>query len=128
MTVATVIAAAVTHVDNVAGILRVYSDPPDSLNEFPCAVVYARDGRMGERMGKGVCDHRDTVIIVEVYHARQVLPQAVNASKAWPDLLMAELLTSSTLNILYPINWRAGPLQYNDNTHFGIRFEITVRE
>lgn len=128
MTVASVVAAAVTHVDNVAGILRVYSDPPDSVNDFPCALVYARDGRMGERVGKGVCDHRDTVIIIEVYHARQVLPQAVNASKVWPDLLMAELLPSSTLNIQYPITWRMGPLRYNDDTYFGVHFEVTVRE
>lgn len=128
MSVASAVAAVVTHVDNLTGLNRVYSAPPDSLNQFPCAVVYARSAEMGNRIGKGVCDASLITVIVEVHHSRQILPAAVAASLVWPDLLFAELQTSSTLDVMYPLTWTAGLLKYAAEDHYGIRFEITVRD
>lgn len=128
MTVASVVAAVVDHVDNMAGLKRVYSAPPDSLNQFPCAVVYARSAQMGERLGKGICDNSIITVVVEVHHSRQILPAAVTASLVWPDLLFAELMASNTLDVMYPLTWTAGLLKYAAEDHYGIRFEIQVRD
>lgn len=128
MTIAATVDAMVTHVQALTGLKRVFDDPPDSMSEFPCAVVYALRGEMGHRIGKGVCASGEHVIVVEIHHARQVLPQAVAASQTWPDQLFAQMLGSSTLNVQYPVRYEAGALEYNKETHYGVRFEITVRD
>lgn len=128
MSVASTVEAVVAHVDNLAGLNRVYDKPPDSLNQFPCAVVYARTGQIGARTGNGVCGSSLITVVVEVHHSRQILPSAVAASLVWPDLLLAELQSGSTLNVMYPVNWTAGLLKYATEEHYGVRFEITVRD
>lgn len=127
MSLATVVDAVATHVQALTGMKRVYADPPDSMSEFPCAIVYAQSGEMGHRIGKGLCASGEHVIVVEIHHARQVLPQAVAASQVWPDLLFTQLQGSSTLNVLYPVRYVAGALEYGKEVHYGVRFEITVR-
>jgi hypothetical protein len=122
------VAAVVDHVDNMTGLKRTYDAPPDSINLFPAAVVYARSAQMGERIGKGVCDASIITVVVEVHHSRQILPAAVAASLVWPDLLFAELQASTTLDVMYPLNWTAGLLKYAAEDHYGIRFEIQVRD
>lgn len=128
MSVVSVVDAVVAHATALTGLKRAYSDPPDSLNMFPCAVVYARSAQMGQREGKGVCTNSEIVVVVEIHHSRQVLPQAVAASQVWPDLLFAALLASSTVDVMYPLTWTAGLLRYGSEDHYGVRFEITVRD
>lgn len=127
MTVATVVDAVVVHVAAMTGIKKVYGDPPDSINLFPSAIVYARSGHLGTRQGRGVCTRAEHVVIVEVHHSRQLLPKAVSDAQAWPDLLAAQLWASTTIEV-QSATWVAGALQYNNETHYGIRFEITVRD
>lgn len=129
MSVSALVSTIATATGNLTGIKRVYADPPDSMNQFPCAIVYAARGELGKRAGRGVAGNSDHVIAVEIHHARQVLPQAVQASRAWPDEMLAQLLAlAATLDIQYPVTYQAQALRYGDEMHYGIRFEITVRE
>lgn len=129
MTVAALVSSIRTCVQGIPGLKRVHSDPVEAMNEFPCAIVYAARGELGKRAGRGIAANNDHVIAVEIHHARQVLPQAVATSQAWPDQLLAQLTAqAATLNIQYPVTYQAGVLRYADEVHYGIRFEITVRE
>lgn len=110
----------------VPGLKRVYTDPPESISEFPCAVVYLKSGEMTEN---APCFHD---FVADIYHARQVLPQAVNEAKVWPDRVLYALKANFRLNgsiehIVYPIRYESAALQYNDMTHYGVRFRVRVK-
>ena len=110
----------------VPGLKRVYTDPPESISEFPCAVVYLKSGEMTHA---GQCFHD---FVADIYHARQVLPQAVNEAKVWPDRVFSVLKANYRLNnsvdhIVYPIRYEAVAMQYNEMTHYGIRFKVQIK-
>lgn len=125
--------AAITNLNQLvaglSGLVRVYSDPPESISEFPAALTYIGQGEMTATAAGGYSLH---TLIVEIYHARQVLAQAVNEAKVWPDRLYAALKADETLggavsHVVWPIRYQALPLPYNDLIHFGVRFTIQVK-
>ncbi len=110
----------------VPGLKRVYTDPPESISEFPCAVVYLKSGEMTEN---APCFHD---FVADIYHAREMLPQAVNDAKVWSDRVFTALKANFRLNnsiehIVYPIRYEASGLQYNAVTHYGVRFRVRVK-
>ncbi len=116
-------------VSGLTGLKRVFDDPPESISEFPSAIVYSANGEMTATAAGGVSLH---TLIVEIYHARQVLPQAVDASKVWPDRMFAALKADMTLggavsHIVWPIAYKAGPMRYYEAVHYGVQFEVTVK-
>lgn len=116
-------------VTTLDGITRVYTDPPESLNEFPCAFVVADLGEMTDTSAGGYSLH---TLVVEIFHARTVLAQAVDGAKVWPDRMFAALradprLGGAVSHIRWPMTYRAGALTYNGNTHYGMRFNVTVK-
>jgi hypothetical protein len=129
MSLETAIAALVTIMDSVVG-LRVYDDPPESLSEFPAAMVYPLRGDM-EIPSWGMAKSLHTLAL-DIYHARTTLPQAVADTKQWPGVVLGLLHDYPTLNstvdaIVWPVSYRVRPMQYNQAMHFGVRFEITVK-
>ncbi|MBV6425329.1 MAG: hypothetical protein NAOJABEB_03146 [Steroidobacteraceae bacterium] len=127
MTVAEQVVELATQLDTLSGLRRVYTYPPESMSAFPCAVVYAQSGGMGTRVRDAWCDDATNVLIVEVHQSRQVLAKAVEASYPWIDAVYELVKTSAGLHVLSPVRWLAGALQWNDEVHYGIKFEITVR-
>jgi len=133
MSLATTITALRTVIDTIPN-LRVYADPPESINEFPSAIVYSLDGVYQ----LGSADHNRTyhTLIVDIYHARQMLPQAIDSAKAWPDLVygvIRDALTAGTLDVVATggraeINYRTMSLPYGEIVHFGVRFTIRLKE
>ncbi len=116
-------------VSALSGLSKAYTDPPESINEFPSAIVYPASGEMTATAAGGISVH---TLVVEIYHSRQVLPEAVDASKVWPDLMYAALKADQSLggavsHIVWPMLYRVGPLRYNEQTHFGVRFEVKVK-
>lgn len=116
-------------VATMTGLTRVYTDPPESLNEFPCAFVVADSGEMSDSGAGGYSLH---TLAVEVFHSRTVIAQAVDGAKAWPDRMFAALradprLGGSVSHVRWPMTWQAGALTYNGITHYGMRFRITVK-
>lgn len=118
-----------TTLATMTGLKRTYADPPESINEFPSLIVYSQRGEMHFSAAGG---HSLHTLIADVYHARQVLPEAVDAAKVWPDLAYAILKDNETLggavsHVVGPLGYQTLPLQYNQNLHFGVRFTITVK-
>jgi hypothetical protein len=118
-----------TAVASMAGLTRVYTDPPASLSEFPCAFVVASNGEMSDSGAGGYSLH---TIAVEIYQSPNITAQAVDGAKVWPDRMFAALKAAPTLggavsHVRWPITYRALGLVYNNVTHYGMRFEITVK-
>lgn len=124
MSLDAVIDAMRVHVGNLTGLKRVYDDPPESLNEFPCANVYAGRGTMEANAAGGRSFH---TVIIDVYESRTVLAEAMDRAKVWPDRMFAELKGATDLHIVWPMNYRAAAIEYNAITHYGVRFEVQVK-
>jgi len=129
MTLAAAIDGLRTAVEGMTGLTRVYTDPPASLSEFPCAFVVAAAGEMSDSGAGGIAFH---TIAIEIYQAPNITAQAVDAAKVWPDRVFAALkadplLGGSVTHIRWPLTYRALGLQYNNVTHYGMRFEVTVK-
>jgi hypothetical protein len=115
----------------VAGLRRVYDDPPGSINEFPSAIVFASSGELSDTGMGALALH---TIIVEVYQDPAVTAAAIDAAKVWPDNVLTAIRDDPTLggavaHIRYPITYRMGPLQYNggQQPHYGVTFNITAK-
>ena len=118
-----------TAVAGMAGLTRVYDDPPASLSEFPCAFVVAASGEMSDTGAGGIAFH---TIAIEIYQAPNITAQAVDGAKVWPDRVFAALRTDPTLDgtvthIRWPITYQALGLTYNNVVHYGMRFNVTVK-
>jgi hypothetical protein len=124
MTLSTVISTVRTHVAALTGIARVYDDPPESLSEYPCAIVYGFRGNYEANAAGGRSFH---TVVVEIHHTRQVLPEAMDAAKVWPDRVYAELKAATDLHIVWPMPYQLGGLQYGNETHYGARFELQCK-
>ena len=115
----------------VAGLRRVYDDPPGSINEFPSAIVFAASGELSDSGMGALALH---TLIVEVYQDSTITAQAIDAAKAWPDSVLTAIRDDPTLggnvaHVRYPVTYRMGPLQYNGNQqpHYGVSFSVTVK-
>ena len=130
MSLSAAITQLVTVAGNISGVSRAYSDPPESISQFPAALVYAGRGTL-EGISGGMSRHLHT-IRVDILSSRQNLPQSVSESKGWPDALMAGLRADETLSgavsaIVWPVTYEATAIPYNALTHYGMRFEVTVK-
>ena len=129
MTVERIVDELVSLLETVEGLKRVYADPPEAISEFPSAIVYVASGTM-EFLATG--GHSLHSVVVEIYHGRQVLPQAVDEAKVWPDRIFAALKSDQHLNgaashIVWPFQYRASALRYGTLVHYGMRFEVTYK-
>lgn len=124
-----------TALSAMTGLKRTYDDPPESISDFPSLIVYSKSGTMLYTASGGYSLH---ALVAEVYLSRQVLPEAIDAAKVWPDRVYAILKADQTLggavsHVVWDTQTGLGlryqmlPLQYNQNLHFGVRFEITVK-
>ena len=130
MSLSAAIGRLVTVASGISGVKRAYSQPPESISEFPAAIVYASRGTL-EGISSGLSRHLHTIRI-DILSSRQQLPQAVAESEGWPDALMTGLRADETLNstvsaIVWPVIYEATAMQYNAVTHYGLRFDVTVK-
>lgn len=133
MSLATTITALRTAIDTISG-LRVYADPPESINEFPSAIIYSSDGTYD--LGSANHSRAYHMVVVDVYLARQLLPQAIDSAKAWPTAVYDAVKTAYAAGSIDVVatggqaafTYRSGPMRYNDIDHFGVRFMIRLKE
>lgn len=130
MSLSSAITQLVSVAGSLSGISRAYSDPPESISDFPAAVVYAERGTLTQ-VSDGLGRNLHTIRI-DLYTSRQQLPEAVNSSRGWPDALHSALAADETLNgtvsaIVWPVTYQAIAAQYNNLVHYGMRFEVTVK-
>jgi hypothetical protein len=115
---------------DLPNIQRAHSNPPNSLNQLPALLVYPSSGTF-EAVSHGLGRAIHT-ISVEIIHARQSLPSAVEQVRKWPEEVYRILLQNPTLeesvqHIVWPVTYRILPLRYGSDVFFGIRFEIKVK-
>jgi len=130
MSLAAAVTALVTVAGGGSGVVRAYSDPPESISEFPAALIYAQSGTL-EGVSRGLSRNMHQVRI-DILSERTQLPQAVNEAKAWPDSLLGRLRADETLGgavsgIVWPVTYEAIAMQYNALTHYGMRFVVPVK-
>jgi hypothetical protein len=109
--------------------LRIYDEPPESINEFPCLFCYVGGGQMSQV--EATWAEGTHSITVEILLARYILPIAVYRAKQYPSQIFALLSQNQTLNstvhhIIYPIRYETLPLEYSDGDYYGIRFSVEI--
>ena len=117
---------------STSGLKRVHGDPPESLSEFPAAVLYAVEGEISDvSVGLGRDFH---VIAIDVYLSRTMIADAAAAVQTWVDSVGGLLKSDSypRLNgkvdaIVWPVQYRVGPMQYATQVLFGVRFFVKVK-
>lgn len=115
-----------------SGLKRVHGDPPESLSEFPAAVIFALEGEITDvSVGLGRDFH---TIALDIYLGRTMIADAAAAVQTWVDAISALLKSDSypLLNrtvdaIVWPVTYRVGPMQYAQMVLFGVRFLIRVK-
>lgn len=131
MTLATVIDGVVATLGAMTGIERAYADPPESIAQFPALLAFAGNGEMTVVSG-GLGKSLHT-IVVEIHHSRTIIQEAIDAAKVWPDRVLQALYddqaapSSALGGVVWPVLYEAAPLAYNQETHYGVRFRITIK-
>lgn len=132
MTLANVIDEFVTAFGGMTGITKCYADPPEAITQFPAALVYVTSGEISVGSHGAQAIH---TITLDIHHSRQILPDAVDAAKVWPDRVTYELHTEMLADrfggyvtaIVYPVTYEAVALAYAGETHYGMRFRIPTK-
>ena len=129
MALADVIDQYVTAFGNMTGIVKCYADPPDSMSQFPCAMVYVQSGEMNATAGGSISIH---TIVLEVHHSQNVLPKAVDEAKVWPERVMSALYNGGTFGgyvtaVRWPITYEVLGLSFGGELHYGMRFSIPTK-
>lgn len=121
--------------------LRVYDDPPESINQFPACITYYRGSVMEFNAAGGTSFH---TLFAEIYVSRQLLPQAVDAAKVWPDTLYQAIKSAGetwdgAISHVVSANGdtgrssnieiSAGPLRYGgpDQIYYGVQLIVRVK-
>lgn len=130
MSLPTIIANLRTTLAGIDGLVRVYDDPPESINEFPSAIVWSGNGELNI-VSDGLARDFHTILI-QIYQSRQILPDAMDAVKVWPERVRAAIHADHTIggsvaHYVQPIRYRCGPLRYGNTEHFGVSFELQVK-
>ncbi len=113
----------------VAG-LTVPSSLPSTITVYPVAIVYARKGEVDQAMADTYRGMH--TLHVDLLHSRTASPEAIESIAQWPDAFAAAFAASPNLNgyvvtIVSPWTYDIAEMQYVGTSHFGIRFEVTVK-
>lgn len=111
-----------------------YTEPPVSVADdmFPCAIIYPFQGSIAPvTAGPRVLGETHT-INVDIHQVRIIHPRAFTAVRVWPGRVGNLLRANQTINnsvkiIQWPLTYEAVEMPYGRETHYGMRFSITVR-
>ena len=125
-------AAVIEILGNMAGITDAYGKPPISVgvNMFPFVIGYPFEGEL-QPMSSGWNKGLHTMV-AEVHQSSKVVPDALVAVEVWPERVLEALVADTTLaalntSVVWPLVYKAGPLEYGKSVHYGVRFEITLK-
>lgn len=116
----------------LAGMVEAPEYVPESINQFPFAMTYYRQGNTTSMIGwrKGL-----HTVFCEIHVARQILPNALKLAMPFYERFMIALIADPSLGgtvstVVWPVNHTFGWLEFGpaDNKHIGWRFEITVKQ
>lgn len=116
----------------LAGVQEAPDYVPESINQFPFAATYYRQGNTTLMAGwrKGLHS-----VFCEIHVARQILPSAIRTAMPYYSLMMAALENDPTLGgtvstIISPVSHTFGWLEWGaaENKNIGWRFEISFKQ
>ena len=127
----------------IAGILglsedlaRVFEHPPESVSDYPCAIVLEVNGRE-ERAGiGGLWEANATARVWILARPRRNLPEDITAARPWVGRLLTlfemhdELAVEEDdepLGEITRLAWKLGNLEYAGIQHAGVELEIEMR-
>lgn len=105
---------------------------PESMNQFPFAITYYRQGETTAMTGwrKGL-----HTVHCEIHVARQILPNALKQAMPFYDAMLAGLEADPTLGgtvstIVWPVTHTFGWMEYGgqNNLTIGWRFAVTFKQ
>ena len=117
-------------VATIPQIKRVYADPPDSISEFPCAMIYTVGGDMeAQGVGHFRVFHN---LELDIYSNMNVTAEAIAEARIWPGLLFPLLAADMTLSAAAAstdgvISYVSGPMPYGTDMHYGVKFSIRYK-
>lgn len=116
----------------LTGVKEAPNFMPESMNQFPFALTYYRQGDTTAMMGWRKALH---TVFMEIHLARQILPATIEQAMQYYERVMAALVDDPTLGgtvstIVWPVTQTFGWLSYggSDNIHVGWRFSITFKQ
>lgn len=116
----------------LSGMVEAPDYVPESMNQFPFAMTYYRQGNTTLQMGwrKGL-----HTVFCEIHVARQILPLAIQTAMPFYERFMAAIEADPTLGgtvstVVSPINHTFGWLEFGspENRNIGWRFELTFKQ
>lgn len=113
----------------LSGVKAAPANPPEAINQFPFSVCYPRTGRLTlQSAGWGIYLH---TVICEIHVARLLLPQAVAQAAPYIELFAGALIADPKLNgtvvTVNELRYTFGWLEWADDRHIGVRFELDVK-
>ena len=126
-----------TRLATITSLRRVYAlnELPESINEFPCAVVMHTGTQYGVTMG-GACDQHD--FTVKVFVTNQDQPSAFNRildylTRTGSDSVVAAIRADTTLNgsasdVTVMSNAGQGVITWGGTQYLGTEFTLEVYE
>jgi hypothetical protein len=115
-------------VKGISGIREAPETPPESINQFPFAICFARTGEY--RIGPAQVMTGLHTIVLELHVARKDLtrdvPTAMKYAKSIPLTIMEALFegTLTAISTLERIRYEFGPLNWGATETIGFRFYI----
>jgi hypothetical protein len=132
MSLAGAIADIQTKALTITGIKAAPTNPPESINQLPFSVCYARSLADTELATAGWTNAIFT-IVCELHCSRQVLPKAVAQSTPLAEALLSKIVAdptlSGTVQTVVKLRGTFGYLAWDgrDAQHLGWRIEVDVK-
>lgn len=133
MSLDTILTTLETLAETISGVDDCLQEPPaETLDTtYPFAIVYAVEGEMVPLSAS--LDQALHTIHLEIHQSPEVVPESFTAAKVWPQRVFDALAADATLGainalVVWPIRYVASPIEYGRETHYGVRFILTIKE
>lgn len=111
-----------------------FAEPPEMIGEnlFPCSIIYPFQGVLQPLVADRRAVGETHTINVDIHQSRIIHPSAFTAVRVWPGRMYELIRNNQTINnsvkaIQWPLSYEATEMPYGRETHYGIRFSVTVR-
>lgn len=114
---------------SMPGIKEAPDEPPETANQFPFAISYAREGEFGlQSKGWGIGLHD---LVTEIHFSRQSLPAAVKQAmpylETWLDFFIADPKVGGFVDTVETIEYEFGQLEYGNTQTLGWVFTTRAK-
>lgn len=132
------LAARLADILRLSADLKVYEDPPESVDDLPAAIVAEMNGDMSDAAYNGLKEVTLTarVLFLGALRGREGLPKSFNLTRLWAGRVLGLLWTHDELAAadtaesiaqITNVKWHEGKVVYGGVDFTGIEFNIEMR-